>query len=231
MFLRLFFNSNAARHSLLSSVVLFIISLVKSLYNNIFTDEGYLSLTIPKSLDTLLISKFIAYFCWLFVYSIACFLGVLLISFSLETTVNDLFDDISIVFELLRGRDKEIFFKLIEIFISSVLSLVMLVLTFACVNTGVFKKAKVICGILIFLFLEYAISIITLIFERLSFGIGLDANQHLKFVYGSVYSPSFIEAGVSSYAMNFTTVIINLGLIFGFYFLIKYIIKNHLELE
>jgi len=88
--------------AMIASIVLFVINIVKSMYNSIFTDEGYLTLSFPKSTDSLIISKFISYLVWGLLYCIAIGIGVGFMYISLYVLfgqpVNELFDTIKSIF-------------------------------------------------------------------------------------------------------------------------------------
>ena len=56
--------------------VFFVINLIRSFYNSIFSDEGYLTLSFPKTTDSLLISKIIANFVWVISFVISFIIGL-----------------------------------------------------------------------------------------------------------------------------------------------------------
>jgi len=222
--------------AMIASIVLFVINIVKSMYNSIFTDEGYLTLSFPKSTDSLIISKFISYLVWGLLYCIAIGIGVGFMYISLYVLfgqpVNELFDTIKSIFLNIDIPFVSVVFAIINGIVDAILGFVLLFLAFCIVNTGIARKGKVVIGILLYTAFTTAISFITSIADYFSFGFVVNGEGSLVFAYGSTFSNTFLQSGaIGDYSFNITMFIINAGLIVGLYLLCRYILKNHLELE
>ena len=221
--------------AMIASVVLFIINIVKSMYNSIFTDEGYLTLSFPKSTDSLIISKFIANVVWEILYGVAVGIGVVFLYISLFVAfgqpVNDLFVELQLLFANLDLSFGIAIFAIINLIIEVILGFILLFLAFCVVNTGIAKKGKVIIGILLYSGFSYALSLIDSIASTISFGFAVDGSGGLVFAYGAIYSESFLNSNAIMYVFDFTSFLINVGLIIGLYIACRKILRNHLELE
>lgn len=221
--------------AMIASVVLFIINIVKSMYNSIFTDEGYLTLSFPKSTDSLIISKFIANVVWELLYGVAVGIGIVFLYVSLFVAfgqpVNDLFVELQLLFANLDFSLGIVVFSIINLIVEVILGFILLFLAFCVVNTGIAKKGKVIIGILLYSGFSYALSLISSIASTISFGFAIDASGQLVFAYGAIYSDAFLKSNAIMYVFDFTAFFINVGLIVGLYIACRKILRNHLELE
>lgn len=221
--------------AMIASVVLFIINIVKSMYNSIFTDEGYLTLSFPKSTDSLIISKFIANVVWELLYGVAVGIGIVFLYVSLFVAfgqpVNDLFVELQLLFANLDLSFGIAIFAIINLIVEAILGFILLFLAFCVVNTGIAKKGKVIIGILLYSGFSYVLSLIDSIASTISFGFAVDGSGGLVFAYGAIYSESFLNSNAIMYVFDFTSFLINVGLIIGLYIACRKILRNHLELE
>ena len=221
--------------AMLASIVLFIINFVKSIYNSIFTDEGYLTLSFPKSLDSLIISKFIANFIWLMLYFVSVIIGVVLLYLSIfeifGLPANELLESIIAIFDFFEAPVLLYICLLINFIVGCVLNFILLFLSFTIINTGIAKSGKIVLGILLFVGLSYALSLCKSILSFASFGFILNDYNQLEFAFGEGTVNIFTDLFFNGYVMNFTILIFEIGLIVGGYILIKYLMKNHLELE
>ena len=221
--------------AMLASIVLFIINFVKSIYNSIFTDEGYLTLSFPKSLDSLIISKFIANIIWLMLYFVSVIIGVVLLYLSIfeifGLPANELLESIIAIFDFFEAPVLLYICLLINFIVGCVLNFILLFLSFTIINTGIAKSGKIVLGILLFVGLSYALSLCKSILSFASFGFILNDYNQLEFAFGEGTVNIFTDLFFNGYVMNFTILIFEIGLIVGGYILIKYLMKNHLELE
>lgn len=217
--------------SIIGAIVLFIINLIKSFYNNIFSDEGYLTLSFPKTTDQLLLSKIVANLIWIILLFCTFFVGII-VRILCGSGENDIFSEMyESIITTLNCNGGIIPLYLISSFIQIILFFVLLLLSFALINLGNLKKGKIMLGILIFMGISYVLSILNVFTDTISFGIAITDNQSLLFVFGSEYSDNFINSGAVSYVFNITKVILNISLIIGGYILTKYLLKNKIEIE
>lgn len=218
--------------AIIASITLFIINLVKSLYNDIFSDTGYLTLSIPQPVEKLLLSKIVSNLIWVFLYIVCAIVGVIILTLTLTSSISSLFEDLQMMLEELKFFGPGIPFYLITYIVDILVTFVLLLLSFTLVNLGKMKKAKVVMGILIYMGCSYVLSIFQSAVGLLSFGLVLDGTGGLDFTSGS-NSGGFIMSGFNefAYALNIPMLIFNLGICVGLFFLVRYLIKNYLELE
>lgn len=217
--------------SIFTSLILFIINIVRSFYTQIFTDEGYLTLSIPKSSHCLLLSKIISNLVWFIIYSITICIGLLLVFVTLNSAVNSLFEDIMYMVNEVKDIFPAIPFAIIGSFISLIFNFTILLLSFVLLNIGKIKKGKIFAGIIIYLVINYVVYIGFDFLDGISFGIAITNEAKLAFMTGSPHSDAFFDMGGIYYACNFTTVILEILFSVGTYFLTKYLLDNYLELE
>lgn len=221
--------------AMIASAALFCSNFIKSMYNSIFTDEGYLTLSFPKTTDSLIISKIIANIVWAVLYTVSTFIGVVLLYISLIVLfgepINTLFQELYLVFLQIDFQWSILPLILIQGFVDMVLGYVLLLLAFAVINTGISKKGKVGLGILLFFGFMFALNIVKSIASFASFGLALDVNGDIIFTAGGSLTSGFINSMAVMYVFDFVSFFISVGCVFGGYFLTRNIIQNHLEME
>ncbi len=139
-------------------------------YQNFFTDEGYLTFTLPVKRSTLFNSKFLSAIMWN-VGTTIVILTSLVIALSIAPANQDgtgvlltgifsqIFDILSLIFTFIDGWLWAHFAVIIVLLI--IYSVFSTLLMFACVTIGciMVKKLKVLVSILIYYFVSSAISI------------------------------------------------------------------------
>ena len=211
--------------------VFFVINLIRSFYNSIFSDEGYLTLSFPKTTDSLLVSKIIANFIWVISFVISFVIGLTILYFGLGGTTNVLFEMFTFIFDLFEGYYITVPFHIINGIVDILASFVMLLLAFSIINVGNIRRAKVFLGILFFVIMSYCLSLLDTISSFLAFGFAINEMGELVFTYGSAFGNIFLDSGATAYLFNFTTFIIHIGVVIGGYILLRHLIKNKLEME
>lgn len=213
-----------------TAIVLFIINLIKSFYISIFSDEGYLTLSFPKTTDSLLLSKIIANLFWIVMLFITFVIGFLILNISITGSLNDLFVFFT---DLLSEYNNLIAFPfyIINGLINYVMIFVLLLLSFSLINLGNLKKAKILLGILIFIGINYILNTCDIFIDLISFGIAIDADNNILFVFGRITSDSYNSNNIVSYLFNIPEFIFDIGVILGGYILTRYLINNKIEIE
>lgn len=124
----------------LLSFVFLTITIIKLLYNRIFTPDGYLTFALPVSLDAILISKILVSSSYVVISSIMSLIWVLLISQIFEN--RDLFNvDISL----------NTIFWAINSIVGVISMNVLMLLILAILNIGIIVRFKMLCGIALFM--------------------------------------------------------------------------------
>lgn len=228
LFMNLMFLVGGA---MIMGAILFSINLVKSFYNSIYSDEGYLTLSFPKTTHSLLLSKIIINFLWVIGLFVSVIIGIIIVGIVGSGSVNSLFDAL---YDIINYAENSLYllpFNILSGLIAIALSFVLMLLSFTLINMGGIKKAKLILGLLIYMGLIYALSVTKIFTGYLSFGLAISSESEIIFAFGRVGSDIFRSFGADSYALNITDLIINIGLTLGLYFLTVNLFENKLEME
>ena len=228
LFINLMFLVGGA---MIMGAILFSINLVKSFYNSIYSDEGYLTLSFPKTTHSLLLSKIIINFLWVIGLFISVIIGIIIVGVVGSGSVNSLFDAL---YDIINYAENSLYllpFNILSGLIAIALSFVLMLLSFTLINMGGIKKAKLVLGLLIYMGLIYALSVTKIFTGYLSFGLAISSESEIIFAFGRVGSDIFRSFGADSYALNITDLIINIGLTLGLYFLTVNLFENKLEME
>lgn len=228
LFINLMFLVGGA---MIMGAILFSINLVKSFYNSIYSDEGYLTLSFPKTTHSLLLSKIIINFLWVIGLFVSVIIGIIIVGIVGSGSVNSLFDAL---YDIINYAENSLYllpFNILSGLIAIALSFVLMLLSFTLINMGGIKKAKLVLGLLIYMGLIYALSVSKIFTGYLSFGLAISSESEIIFAFGRVGSDIFRSFGADSYALNITDLIINIGLTLGLYFLTVNLFENKLEME
>lgn len=218
--------------SMILGVILFSINLVKSFYNSIYSDEGYLTLSFPRSCHELFLSKIISNLVWILGLVVSIVIGTILTSLSGDGSVSSMFESL---FELLHIFAIDYLpalpFQIMNILTSIILSYVLLLLSFTLVNLGGTRKGKMILGLVIFMGFTYALVVLNMFTRYLSCGLAVNYDGNLVFAFGAIETDLFASFGCVTYAFNITKFMINLSLAIGLYILNAYLFAKKLDIE
>ena len=212
---------------------------IDSLYKKLFTNQGYLSFSLPVSIDKLLISKLIACFIWL-VYGIL----ILVVSLLLYISIITKFDNIvtTVLLEILKTIFKNplmVFLICLFIVVSTVLSLILILFVATLMHSNKGNKSFTFISILLYFGLSSAIETVIQIASVFNLFIGfefLSSKSFLGFMFLdhvvdlTGQFPNISELAFFPY-FSFNSFIIYVGAIIGLYFLIRFIISRKLELK
>lgn len=187
----------------LLSLVFLTMTIIKLLYNRIFTADGYLTFALPVSLDAILISKIVVSGVYVIVSSIVIAVWAVLISEIMN---------IADIAELIRlSMNEALFFVMIwgisgVVGVFSMSALVLLILSI--LHIGAITRFRTLCGIALFMFF--------MMIESAGYGFMLAGNP-----LDSV--KSLQSVAIAGLAFNiFKTAI--------YYFAARYLIANKLEI-
>ena len=228
LFMNLIFLVGGA---MIMGAILFSLNLAKSFYNSIYSDEGYLTLSFPKTTHSLLLSKIIINFLWVIGLFVSVIIGIIIVGIVGSGSVNSLFDALYNIINYAENSLYLLPFNILSGLIAIALSFVLMLLSFTLINMGGIKKAKLVLGLLIYMGLIYALSVTKIFTGYLSFGLAISSESEIIFAFGRVGSDIFRSFGADSYALNITDLIINIGLTLGLYFLTVNLFENKLEME
>ncbi len=172
-------------------------------YTNCFTDEGYLTFTLPVKTSTQLHAKIINTFLW-FLYS--GFISVFCVFFILSFGTSSAFFNTEI-YKTILDILKSVFFEDLHLYIIEYLFLGLLgvlyniVLIFACITIGsiVAKKQKVLAAIGIYYGTNLILSIPMNIFSVFILMLNENNPAFIPHAYCILYSILFIVLGLVAY--------------------------------
>lgn len=204
-------------------------------YKNVYTDEGYLTNTLPVTARQIVLSKLCTGVIWSFITGIIVIASIL----SLVYTAMLSYEDIDIIYELSRGfsdflpsfKDSVgidfflfLFLSLIYTVLSTALSILKIYVAIALGQ--LFTRHKV-AGAVIWYIGEYVVfEIITsFLYQMPSYSNGL---FYTFFSVGMSYNYNFADSALS-------VLLISIGLTFAFcaglYFITEHMLKNQLNLD
>lgn len=208
------------------SIALIVISVIRSFHTKMFTNQGYLTMTLPISTDHLLLSKIIVNLIWII-------LTVIIFAVSLILTIStflgtDVLSILGGIHSILTTNPLGVLIYIIYSSISLLLFIMSIILTLAILNIGKIKKYTLLIGIAIFYGLNFAIQLLNSTLIIVPYALTLNANKVMlvKFNPGEV-NGAFIG---NPLFMSLNSLIITCGCIIGFYFISRHLIKNKLEL-
>lgn len=217
-------------------IALFVTSLVliiTQFYKNVLGDQGYLTNTLPVSVDTIILSKLFSAIFWLISSGIVAILAFLIILMGSMDNVGDFFTSVAVVlqsaFDFISTPE---YFKdalliillLVLLFIFAVLLIANEILHFycamSCSQIYPFTKNRIAGSFIAYLLINIPLSILTaVLFSAVGFtGTSFEWIQNL-----SGYSMMFIAILSVSLVILFLNILL--------YVPIRYILKNKLNLE
>lgn len=206
----------------LMSGVVIIINIVKSFHTKMFTDEGYLTMTLPVSIDHLLLSKIIVNLTYI-IFTAVIFITSLIITMNsiLGTDVFNIFDGL---LSVIRDNPLGTILYIINFAISFISFVLTLILTLALLNIGKIKKYKLLAGIGIYYGLNFAIQLFSTVFNLIPYVIDVSGGDV------SIIDNSNNSSIANFILINVNTILVSVVSIVSFYFISRYLIKNKLEL-
>lgn len=195
------------------------ILLIHRFYKQLFTDEGYLTFTLPVTAHQILLSKILNIVIWTLISGIVAFLSGLLIlapllgyadEYITYSTIQEVFQELTGVF-----GDGYMVMQVFSALSSAVYSLVLPLVSIT-IGALVAKKHKILAAFGIYFGINMVISTLTGVLSIFTF-----------------VSDSLISYASDSFTYIFSTLIpalVNLALGIGGYFLMHYLVKNKLNL-
>lgn len=210
---------------MLSAVVATFVIVLVRFYKNLFTDEGYLTLTLPLTAWQQVMSKVLAGMTWMLIDALVVMLCLTAFSFASEGLHVSSYDDLLPLWILRLSGSGLAFADLGQGFhgiayvlglcLSAVLQMLfVLMLAYAsfCIGATVAAKHKVAAGVGMFIGTGWAYSLITGFFS-----VGLALNGVLSWQ-------------TTMDILNVITTVIEIGVIVGGWFLCVWILKSKVNL-
>lgn len=201
-------------------------------YKTMYSEEGYLTHTLPVTPGQLLASKTLVAGLWYLFMAIAIALSVCAMFLSIflalggEVEWNSFWRDISRMFRMFFQDDPEAMSVLIHLIVSGVLMMIVtpfsgIMLIFGSLTIGqLARKYRALVGILVYIGMIFANSIICTI---------------LRMVFSLLAAVLSDYSGLSIFFYIFSTydlaLVVNAGMAVALYFISRHILTNRLNLE
>lgn len=203
-----------------------LINIIKSFNNRIFGNEGYLTLTLPISIDKILLGKIIVNFIWMITVAGTLIIG-LGIMFIIIENLNP--GDISYMLRDVFDNFGNFILSIAVILIQALFALVLLVFVLSVLNIGRIKKFKFLVGIVLYYIISTIIGWLGNLLLIFPYRAKI-RNGELLFERFTLRNSDIFYDPLMGY-INLNLMFWCLVGIFGFYFLTRHFIKNLLELE
>lgn len=162
------------------SIVFLIMTIVKSLYQRLFSQEGYLTLSLPVGIDSILISKIITSLIWIVLTNIIVSLFVVFIIGIEDSSIY------AKIYDFLSEMFGSYFFAGLFIVLTNlitIISLITLVLfIISLLNIGKINRFRILIGILLFLLFIIIESVISAYITQYV------VNDYENFMRDNIYS-------------------------------------------
>lgn len=195
------------------SFVFLVTIIIRSLYSRLFSQEGYLTLSLPVNIDAILISKILISALWILTSIFVVLLWFIFIAFVIN-------DASYVIKQFLLLISNYSFLEIIRIVLLGIILLIkpitLLLLVLSILHIGKIVRFRKFIGILLFMIILF---IETIAINVLYLYIDSNMIDYMAFVHSLVDS--------INYYINFFA---NLLVILIYYFLSRYLIKNKLEI-
>lgn len=206
---------------LIFSFVFLLIAMIKSLHSRLFTTQGYLTLSLPVSIDSILLSKIIVSSSWCIISIIMLSFWILLmhISFNVLIPFKDFFLFIKEQEGLLVILGTVCFYA-IGVIVSIVSFVIIVLLVLSVINVCRIVKFRSLVGIVLFI-------IFSIFYTYLLYYETLFASEIFTNIYSTIERNKFLLLVDLLVIIHFSISIVTSAL---FYFIARYLIKNKIEI-
>lgn len=220
--------------AVIAYMVLSTIMIMKRYYTNLFTDEGYLTFTLPVSTDYILNAKILAGVLWnaiTMVVTVGAF-GAIIVCVISPEHVGDVVDIYADMFSVFFGggglSGGNLVFYCIEYIVYILIALffgILLMYVAITVASVIAKKARVILGIGIYAGVTTVISTVTSVGSVIISVVSAEMTEGLE-EYSSAMNYLSVQAHIQMIFMIVICGVVSVGA----YLLNRYLLKNKLNL-
>ncbi len=211
--------------------VLVILNVIRSLNKKMFSNEGYLTFSLPVTTKQLLISKILVNLLWVIFTTVIVLISIIMII--VATFEGSPFAFIIDIKEFFGKSFVPLILLAITYIISYLLFLLIIIFVLALTNTTKIRKKKVLLGISLFYLMTIIISIMNNLIHVIPYAVFLNngvisvAKIDFNDFYMLIPSLTMRETVI----MNFNALLIDIICIIGLFFTSSSLIANRLELE
>ena len=203
-------------------ICLVIANLIKTLYQKLFTNEGYLTFTLPVTTDELIFSRILTNLIWATTTTIATVISVVLGALIMADKIQ--FLEVFYYVAVLLGDN--VFIIISQVFmwlVNYVIEVLIIILSLAISRSSMKEKGRNVVAILLAIAMFYGLSLISQASELIGIGWGLN-------VSGNIVFSAFHNNNVYAYVFNITEFVFDCGIAVGLYFATRHMLSNKLEL-
>lgn len=218
-------SSTALAGLIIASFVILLMNIVNSFNKKMFSSEGYLTFTLPVSVDNLLIGKLIVNMVWYLFTTFAIALSISLFIYSaISAGFPELLELLSKIFVIDENFILILMISIMRMAIELLAFLILVLFTLAILNAGKIRKNKKLAGFGIFFGLSIAVNWIKYLLPVIPYTLAYDGNFILEHYQE-------MEGMQITSLLDFNDLFWNVAVIVGMYFWSRTLIYKHLELE
>ncbi|MFA6628044.1 MAG: hypothetical protein WCT17_05900 [Bacilli bacterium] len=214
-------------------IILVFMTIIRSLNKKLFTNEGYLSFTLPVTTRQLLFSKVFVNVIWIIGTALVMIISLVIMGAitigGADIGLDFIYFDIS---EFASANILPLLVLLFSFFISSILFLITILGVLTIVNTGKMKKKKLLIGVILYYILTNVLSWIeqfVIIIPFTLYYIGgtwtIARSTTLYSLFTGIMGPEGLPI------INFNSMFLEIVFIIGIFIFSEKMISKHLELE
>lgn len=208
-------------------IVSTLIIIISRFYKSMFSNEGYLTYTLPMKPSSNLFPKLTVALFWLIIDIVVIFSVVLMVLFSFNIIDFDYLEHFS---RYLQGDILHfVIFFAVTLFIQSIFFLSTVFFAISLGNVPMFHKLSFVGPILFYFVINIVMEVLNILSIFIPFGISVGSDG-FSFVFKSMYS-SFNEHVGSNITIGISSIIFQIIGIFVLYFVTKYIIDKKVSLK
>ena len=206
----------------IAGVCLVVANLIKTLYQKLFTSEGYLTFTLPVTTDELIFSRILTNLLWATTTTIATVISIVLGALIMSNKV-ELVQIFYLIASLMGDNIPTIIGGVIMWLVNYVNGILIIILSLAISRSLKKEKGRNAIAVLLALLMFYAVNQISSIATLIGVGWAVNINGEI------VFSVMFNNSAVA-YIFNIVDFVLESALAVGLYFVTRYMLSNKLEL-
>lgn len=215
--------------------VVFIVSVIKSFNTKLFSNEGYLTFSLPVALDKIILVKYLVNLLWVIIIGCSYIIGILIIFIILaDVQTSEVFKYLVDFVKAMLQSPLTFILPCLNFLVTVIMYFSILFLVLAILNCGRIKKAKFILGLAMFMGMTRVINFVQTISSLFSLVVISDENAQLKFKFVNVFSEDYYATSLFSdvpQILNVNTFVLTIVIGVGLYLLARLIVNRKLELE
>ena len=215
----------------LAGLVILLYYIYKTINQKMFTNEGYLTFTLPVTTDELILSRIVTNLIYIAIVLIVTILGntVTSLALSAREIAEALANGTSIIDSnalVPTSNVNPLYYigKYLDYLLSIVFYLVTFIMSLSIVHSSSSGKSRKFVAFVLFVGILIGVSIVRSLLNLAPCGFGLTNENVIKFGIG------YRNNSIVSYPIDFFNIALTVGLTIGFYFISRKLLSKRLEL-